>query len=391
MKALKRTMAGEYSRELGVKVLAGQKRLALLGFKQGGVPGFGLRRMLISAAGTRKQELAAGERKSIATDRVILVPGPAQEVQVVKEIYRMLVNGRLSVYAIARELNRRHVSNINDSEWDYQAIYAILTNPKYTGCHIFGRTTSKLSTPTVRLPRSEWVLTPGAFEPLVDSATFSEAQEILQERTVNKSDKDLLDNLQTLLDFKGRLSLNLIKTSPATPSPSTYRHRFGSLRRAYELIGYGRHDHFGPIDLRRKTQALRDELIALITGMFPDEVSVEQRGGRWRTRLRTRNGLMVSVVIARCVRVWKQTLRWQIDPVRHESGLVTLLARLGENNRSFLDFHIIPNVDRLRRFHVSLLDPWLGRGQRLFDISAFLEVVTREGSIPQDGAASKQI
>ena len=36
MKALKRTMAGEYSRELGVKVLAGQRHLARLGFKQGG-------------------------------------------------------------------------------------------------------------------------------------------------------------------------------------------------------------------------------------------------------------------------------------------------------------------------------------------------------------------
>ncbi len=39
MKALKRTMAGEYSRELGVKVLAGLKRLASLGFKQGGMAG----------------------------------------------------------------------------------------------------------------------------------------------------------------------------------------------------------------------------------------------------------------------------------------------------------------------------------------------------------------
>ncbi|MFY9529444.1 MAG: recombinase family protein, partial [Candidatus Acidiferrales bacterium] len=72
MKALKRTMAGEYSRELGVKVLAGQKQLARLGFKQGGIPGYGLRRMLISPTGVRKHELATGERKSIATDRVIL-------------------------------------------------------------------------------------------------------------------------------------------------------------------------------------------------------------------------------------------------------------------------------------------------------------------------------
>src|SRR5205085_5992741 len=79
MKALKRTMAGEYSRELGVKVLAGQQRLARLGFKQGGMPGYGLRRMLVSSDGQPKQVLAFGERKSIATDRVILVPGPEQE------------------------------------------------------------------------------------------------------------------------------------------------------------------------------------------------------------------------------------------------------------------------------------------------------------------------
>ena len=75
MKTLKRAMAAEYSRELGVKVLAGQKRLAHLGFKQGGVPGYGLRRLLVSADRTPKQQLSAGERKSIATDRVILVPG----------------------------------------------------------------------------------------------------------------------------------------------------------------------------------------------------------------------------------------------------------------------------------------------------------------------------
>ncbi len=76
MKALKRTMAGEYSRELGVKVIAGQKRLAGLGFKQGGTPGYGLRRLLVSENGTPKQRLANGELKSIATDRVILVAGP---------------------------------------------------------------------------------------------------------------------------------------------------------------------------------------------------------------------------------------------------------------------------------------------------------------------------
>jgi len=227
MKALKRTMAGEYSRELGVKVLAGQKRPAGLGFKQGGMPGYGLRRMLISATGTPKRQLTAGERKSITTDRVILVPGPAQEVEVVENIYRMLVSDKLSVPAIARELNRRGISYIGPSAWDYQAVYAILTSPKYAGCQAYGRTSSRLYTSLVRLPKSEWVLTPGAFEPIVDDKTFSEAQRILQGRTFNKTDEEVLDDLRVLLASEGRLSLNLIKNSAGIPSPSTYRLRFG--------------------------------------------------------------------------------------------------------------------------------------------------------------------
>ncbi len=84
---------------------------------------------------------------------------------------------------------------------------------------------------------------------------------------------------------------------------------------------------------------------------------------------------MVSVLIVRSVRVWKQSLRWQIDPVQHERSLVTLLARLDEENRSFLDFHIVPSMDRRKRFHVSLADPWLNRGQPLSNLSAFLTVM----------------
>ena len=92
MKTLKRDMAAEFSRELSVKVLAGQKRIACLGFKQGGVPGYGLRRMLVASDGTFKQLLANGERKSIATDRLTLVHGPDLEVAHVREMYRMLIS-----------------------------------------------------------------------------------------------------------------------------------------------------------------------------------------------------------------------------------------------------------------------------------------------------------
>ena len=89
MKAVKRTMAGEYSRELSVKVFGGLDRLVRSGFRSGAVPGYGLRRLLVSADGCRKFELNMYERKSLASDHVINVLGPENEVQCVRDIYRM--------------------------------------------------------------------------------------------------------------------------------------------------------------------------------------------------------------------------------------------------------------------------------------------------------------
>ena len=375
MKALKRTMAGEYSRELGVKVLAGLKRLARLGFKQGGCPGYGLRRMLVSARGEPKLQLAQGERKSITTDRVILVPGPIGEVECVREIYRMLIEEKRTVHGIARELNRRKTKYIGDAKWDHAAVYNILSHPKYAGYNVFGRTSQKLGTPSVRIPESEWIRTPKAFAPLVDETTFQEAHRLLGGRTINKSDEELLIALRSLLARRGRLSARLISETPEMPSPSSYRGRFGSLRRAYELIGYGCPEDFGPIDLRRRTQALREELIGKIQTMFPREVSIERRGGRWRSRLRLEDGLIVSAVVSRSIRPRSKGLTWQINPVAHEQPHVTLLALLDGNNSTIQEMYLFPYIERRRRFHVTAHNVWLKRGLPLKCVSRFLEAV----------------
>src|SRR5438552_3159730 len=89
LKALKRTMAGEYSRELGVKVYEGKRRIALSGFRVGGHAGFGFRRMMISRSGTPKQVLEKGQYKALQDDRVVLVLGPQAEIRLVRQIFRM--------------------------------------------------------------------------------------------------------------------------------------------------------------------------------------------------------------------------------------------------------------------------------------------------------------
>jgi DNA invertase Pin-like site-specific DNA recombinase len=375
MKALKRTMAGEYSRELGVRVLAGLKRLAGLGFKQGGCPGYGLRRMLVSAKGEPKLQLARGERKSISTDRVILVPGPTGEVECVREIYRMFIEEKRTVYGIARELNRRKIKHIGDAKWDHTAVYNILSHPKYAGYNVFGRTSQKLGTPSVRIPESEWICTPNAFIPLVDEMTFQETQRLLRGRTINKSDEELLAALRSLLNSQGRLSSRLLAETPEMPSPSSYRGRFGSLRRAYQLIGYGCPQDFGPIDLRRRTQALREELIGKIQAMFPSRVSIECRGGRWRSHLRLDGGLIVSVLVCRSIGPRSKGLTWQINPAPHERLHVTLLALLDVNNSGVQEMYLFSYVDRQRRFQIAARNIWLKRGLPLKCVSQFLEAV----------------
>src|SRR5450631_1639631 len=109
VKGVKRAMAGEYSRELSVKVFTGQCRLIELGFRQGGPPGYGLRRQLIDRDRNPKGLLVRGERKSLQTDRVILVPGPELEVETVRQIYELFVAQRKIEREITAELNGRGV------------------------------------------------------------------------------------------------------------------------------------------------------------------------------------------------------------------------------------------------------------------------------------------
>lgn len=55
LKTLKRVMAAEYSRELSDKVFAGMTQVVRRGFRTGSHPGYGFRRMLLSADGVPRQ------------------------------------------------------------------------------------------------------------------------------------------------------------------------------------------------------------------------------------------------------------------------------------------------------------------------------------------------
>ena len=144
VKSVKRAIAGEYSRELSVKVFAGQCRLIELGYRQGGPAGFGLRRALLNERGEVKTELKRGEHKSLQTDRVVLVPGPDEEVRMGRWIYSQFLKQGWSESEIAAELNEQGILIDFGRAWTRATVHQNLTNQKYIGNNVYNRRSFKL-------------------------------------------------------------------------------------------------------------------------------------------------------------------------------------------------------------------------------------------------------
>jgi DNA invertase Pin-like site-specific DNA recombinase len=292
-KALKRTMAAEYSRELGVKVLSAQKRLAQLGFRMGGFAGYGLRRMLILPDGTPRQELRVGDHKGLATDRVILVPGPKKEVECVRTMYKLAMRNDVSISDIARYLNQHRSPYIDGRPWANASVGRTLRNPKYVGCNTWGKTSCRLHTRVIALPSGDWVVRPGAFSPIIDQRTFDRVQLVRKRRLERLTDEELLCRLKALLRTKGKLTEKLIANARNMPPLSTYRWRFNGWRQIYKQIGYDAPaTSFSKVDSRTVTLRLRSELLGQIAALFPGRVTLFRLPRQMRFLVRVDNSFM---------------------------------------------------------------------------------------------------
>lgn len=344
LKTVKRVMAGEYSRELSVKVFAGQCRLVELGFRQGGAPGYGLRRVLVDEHRIAKGELATGERKSLQTDRVVLVSGPAHEVDVVRRMYRMFVDDGRSERDIAEALNLEGVLTDLGRPWTRASVHQVLTNEKYIGNNVFNKISFKLKQQRIVNPREMWIRAESAYPSIVDRALFDRARAIVDARSRHFSDEELLALLRSLLEQQGVLSGLTIDEREEMPSSSVHRHRFGSLLRAYDLIGYKPDRDYRYIEINRNLRLSHPKVVAeIITG-------VERAGGSAIrdpvTDLVSINSeFTASVVIARAFATENGSLRWRI---RLDTGLVpdiSIAIRMDELNEAPLDYYVLPCID----------------------------------------------
>jgi len=354
VKGVKRAMAGEYSRELSSKVFIGQCRLIELGFRQGGPAGYGLRRMLIDQVGNQKAILVHGEQKSLQTDRVVLTLGPDAELEVVQRVYRLFVHDARTEVQIAQALNSQGLVTDLGRPWTRGTVHQILINEKYLGNNVWNRVSFKLKKKRVRNQPDMWVRSDGVFPAIIDRRLFDAAQTIINARSIKLTDDEMLDALRALFEQYGVLSGITIDEAEGVPSSSTYRARFGSLLRAYSLVGYKPRRDYEFIEINR---ALRRMYPEVVTGV----VEALRSAGSTVERLSETDLILVndeftaSIVISRCQQTRAGAYRWRM---RFDTGLlpdVSIAVRMAANNREPLDYYLLPSID-LRREKLRLAE-----------------------------------
>jgi len=382
LKAVKRTMAGEYSRELSVKVRTGLFKLAKLGYKLGGSAVYGLRRQLLDVEGRPKQLLGDGEYKSISKERVVLVPGPQNEIATVRRIFHEFADEDRSPNAITARLNREGIPHLRGAKWRACTVRNILQDTHYLGLQVWGRTSAFLSGPVKRLPSENWAICPKAFEPIIAQDLFVRAQRRFANLTCRLSDEQLLERVKCVLKSHGKLTTKLIGQSHICPAANTLYLRFGGLLNLYAQLGYSRPEQTGTIATRARIMLIRRELVNSLLENFPNQLEGTHRGLRFRSRLREiRSGLLIGIMVARCWPTKKGELRWILDygviPEEERNG-VTVLALLDDENAAIKDLKIFLKMDFPGKHTYQREDSkWLRSGAPLQRISEFLDVLHR--------------
>ena len=346
IKTLKRTMAAEYSRELSAKVFAGQSRLTELGFRQGGPAGYGFRRLLIDENGKPKFVLRGGERKSIATDRVVLIPGPQEEIETVKEVFRLYAVERLGTKKIARQLNQRGIPCVGGRPWTRYVVRHMVTNPMYIGANVTNRLSAKLRGRRVNNPPEIWVRKDNAFEAVVDPDLYRQAVEEAQSRSTLQTDDQLIERLRECLQKHGKLSSRLMKKSLGMPCGQLFSARFGGLAEAYRRVGYQPPRSLKWVERDRAIKPLRRDFVTRVVDILTNFGASVEQDVRGQFLIINEN-LNMRLCISRC-RTFKRFNSWKFPLVSPHMPDVSIFARLTADNAAILDYFCVPTSKKSR-------------------------------------------
>jgi len=288
--------------------------------------------------------LAPLEHKSLQSDRVILIPGPQEEVNVVASIYRRFIHSGKNESEIAAELNMGEIRRDCNRPWTREVVQQILTNPKYIGDNVSNRRSCKLKQKEIKNPPHMWVQRERAFAPIVSRVELESARRIIQDRKQGRkrvwTDKEMLDRLLDFLKDSGTLSGRLIDEAKSLPSARTYILRFGGLARVYALIGWQGARDLSFVETRKALKGSRCEFTQIILdSLVGCGATISRRDSHGL--LTINDEFTASIRVAFCVPKPRGP-QWRVGFERIEHPDVSLIARLDVGNQSIRDYFVLP-------------------------------------------------
>ena len=378
VKALKRMMAGEYSRELSVRIRDAQHRLAAKGFRQGGPAGIGLRRMMVDREGQPKGLIPIGERKTYQSDRVVLVPGPKEEVDVVRFMFHALVKRHFTTRDIADHLNAKGAPTPSERPWNAKSVRNILSNPKYAGHNrrgFFPRDIGR-GGKRKRVDPTTCTLIRDTFEPLVSPKVFDQAQALLADHRPRYSTERIVDQLRQLLTARGTLSLKIIKEAKGIVGASTVSHRFGSLAPVYKTLGYTPARNPEYLVTRTRLREIKDKLLTeVVEGLKGMGLVVHVLCAK-DALLLANNRIVIGSTVARRQISPSKTLRWRALFQAHRAFNVALIRLVDEPMQQVIADYAFTGLDT-KRFEKNLYAATISKfdAERLESVSQFCSLI----------------
>jgi hypothetical protein len=162
---------------------------------------------------------------------------------------------------IADQLNSRGVATDLGRPWTRGSVHQVLINEKYVGNNVWNRVSFKLKQKRIGNEPEKWVRASGSFAAIVERNLFDQAQGIIRARSLRMSDAEMLEALGFVCRAHGLLSGLIIDETDGMPSSSAYRSRFGSLLRAYNLVGYRPRRDYRYIEINRTLRHLHPGVV----------------------------------------------------------------------------------------------------------------------------------
>ncbi len=156
-----------YSMNLATETLKGMRENAERGYHNGGRVPYGY----------RLERVTTGTR-----EHARLVPGAAEEVQTIQEIFRLATDHGLGVKSITNRLNARGIPGPRSPHWNASSLNHLLGNRVYVGDLIWFKSKKSGRDGRARTDKDEWIVSENAHEALVEREVFERRQELAASR-----------------------------------------------------------------------------------------------------------------------------------------------------------------------------------------------------------------